>query len=148
MAKFTTNTKPFLHALTTCAKAINNNGIVPAASCYRITNETIQACNLEISISIPFPGKTKDKFDIMVAADKLRPYIASLDEQEITVEWETIDMLIKITSSTGSCEIQGEIGTDFPEIKVTNGNEIELDMADLVEGFYRTAYSTMKNNTS
>lgn len=136
------NSKQLLQVLNLCSKAINTNNIVPAASCFKFsatpTELTIQSCNLEVSMQTSLP--CEGEVNVLIPADKIIKLLSSLPDQGVTIDVDA-EFNISIVASSGTYELSGYDGSDFPEIKTESGNEITVEPDDLTAAIYSTAYA-------
>lgn len=141
--KLTINSKKLLTALNLCAKAISQNNIVPATSCYRIktiaTGLEISACNLEISMQTEIAGEF-EIVDVLIPADKIKNLLSSLPDQGLLFEIAE-DFEITITALSGQYSLSGYSGNDFPEIKVETDTDVTIPAEDLSEAIYATSFA-------
>jgi len=131
-----------INALNIASKALGS-GFVIATTCFRFHDNSITACNMEISIScrIDLPD-----IDILIPGEQIKNLIASLPDQPIIFDIDGID--IKIKTSSGVYEMVGETGEDFPTIKTVSESEITLPFEDLTEALFRTSYTKLNDSTA
>lgn len=146
---FTLNSKILLQAFLLCAKGINQNNILPAASCYRLLSIEgaieVSSCNLEISMSTKISSDISG-IDVLIPAEKITKLLSSLPDQGIRID-VTDDFEITITALSGQYSMSGFDGKDFPTIKVDTSNSLLIPADDLSEAIYATSYARSSDQT-
>jgi DNA polymerase-3 subunit beta len=143
---FTTNCKTLLSALQLCGKAVSQNNIIPASSCFRFQISDIlkiSSCNLEVSMETQIPA-TGDICDILIPADKIVTLLSKLPNQELSfIVDEKFE--ITITALSGKYSLSGYDGKDFPVIKTDKGISVIIDSQDLTAAICATSYARGTN---
>lgn len=142
--KISISSKTLLSALSICQKAVNSNGIVSATSNFRFQatcNELhISSCNLEVSMETKITAMIEGEIDALIPADKITKLLSSLPEQGITIDIAP-DYNITVTALSGTYELPGDNGSEFPRITTDTTTEITIPSEDLTAAIYSTAYA-------
>ncbi len=136
------NSKKLLQAFSKCQKAVSTNRVVPATENFHTVGKsgviTITACNLEVSIQTQIEAEFTAEFDILAPAVKILDFVKKLADQPITITISDT-YLLTIKHNSGSANMQGEPGKDFPAIETKDGKTIAIP--DLSAELYSVAYA-------
>lgn len=136
------NSKKLLLAFAKCQKAVSTSKIVPATENFHLVGKDgiiqISACNLEVSIETQIEADFKGEFNILAPAIKIMDFVKKLADQPLTITISET-YLITIKHASGSANMQGEVGFDFPVIETTDGKVINI--SDLSTELYSVAYA-------
>lgn len=142
MTTISINSKKLLTALTKCQKAVSTNKVVPAAENFHLVGKDgvihVSACNLEVSIETQIAAEFTAEFDILAPAVKLLDFVKKLADQPITITISDA-YLITIKHNSGSANMQGENGENFPKIDTTGGKTINVP--DFASELYSVAFA-------
>lgn len=132
-------------ALQTCSKATGD--FIPASQCFRLKSDgqlEISCCNNEFSISTQLDTGCPDAFDILLDANKLKSWIASIAEQPVTLDIGKTS--VTISAGKANCSLPFEPGENMPTIKHDSEGKFTLPFEDLTEALFKTAYARKVDN--
>ena len=118
--KFNANSSELSKKLSVAAIAISPKSIMPILEDFLLTLEgnllTINATNLEISVSLGLEVTGHENGKIAVSSKILLDTLRSLPEQPVTIEL-TENNIIQLTSSFGQYKMASDDADDFPTVE-------------------------------
>lgn len=130
-------------ALELVGKISNKSLTLPVLQCVRLEAKnkiiTLEATNLEVTISIPLTGTVHEEGVVAIPAQTLLQSIQFISQKEITLRTEDQVLQLETTSSNTSIKIFSP--EEFPTIHRVNGEELTLNSASFAYGIKSVAFS-------
>ena len=119
-----------IRALELVGKVSNKSLTLPVLQCVRIEAKagliTIEATNLEITISIPVTGTITEEGVVAVPSQTLLQSVQFITERDVTLRTE--DQVLQIETSNSNTSIKTFPADEFPTIHKIHGEELSLSV--------------------
>ena len=130
-------------ALELIGKVSSKNLTLPVLQCVRIEAAgeviTLEATNLEISISVPLKGSVVEEGVVAVPAQTLLQSIQFIPQREVTLRTE--DQVLQLETETSNTSIKTFLAEEFPIIHKITGEEISINAAQFAHGIRSVAFA-------
>ncbi|ELR99660.1 DNA polymerase III subunit beta [Gloeocapsa sp. PCC 73106] len=112
---------------------------------------TLTSFDLSMSISTHFPAEISHEGKITLPAKLLTDIVSRLPEGEIMMFYEPDDLednpLFTITSASGRFQIRSMGAEEYPELPVVEGENLNLPVSTLMQGFKSAAFAASPDET-
>lgn len=116
---------------------------LPVLQCVRIEAKagliTIEATNLEITISIPVTGTITEEGVVAVPSQTLLQSVQFITERDVTLRTE--DQVLQIETSNSNTSIKTFPADEFPTIHKIHGEELSLNTRSFAFGIKSVAFA-------
>jgi DNA polymerase III subunit beta len=130
-------------ALELVGKISTKSVTLPVLQCVRLeaNNNTItlEATNLEISITIPLPGTVGEEGVVAVPSQTLLQSIQFISEKEVTLRAE--EQVLQLETNTSNTSIKVFPVDEFPTIHKLQGEELSLNTSSFAHGIKSVAFA-------
>lgn len=131
------------NALELVGKISSKSLTLPVLQCVRIeakgTSITLEATNLEISITVPLTGIVVEEGVVAVPAQTLLQSIQFISQKEITLRTE--DQVLQLETISSNTSIKIFSVDEFPTIHKVVGEEISINSSTFAYGIKSVAFS-------
>lgn len=130
-------------ALELVGKISSKNLTLPVLQCVRIHAQkagiTIEATNLELSISVPLSGTVTEEGIVAVPAQTLLQSIQFVSQKELTLRTE--DQVLQLETTTSNTSIKMFPADEFPTLHRVTGEELSLNAVSFAYGIKSVAFA-------
>jgi DNA polymerase-3 subunit beta len=138
--------KEKLHiAVSKADKVSSKNITLPILSCLLFETKknllVIRSTNMDLGLEISIPVKVEEEGKVAVPAQVLSSFLNNLADDK-NLRLETVDNLLKISSSNSEANIKTFLAEDFPTVPmIDEGKVCKINSKDLIEGIKSVIYS-------
>lgn len=135
--------------LSFSSRFVSPRAQLPILANYKITIKgtqlTVQATNLEMSISAPIGASVEEEGEIAVPARVLTDLLSALHSEKITLSSE--GEILKIEAEGFKSSVAGLNVSDFPDIPTGAENALALPKEKFLEAINKVLFSTSPDDT-
>lgn len=132
-----------IRSLELVGKISTKSATLPVLQCVRIEAKdgviTLEATNLEITISVPLPGTVAEEGVVAVPSQTLLQSIQFISQKEVTLRTE--DQVLQLETQTSNTSIKIFPVDEFPTIHQIHGEELTINTHTLAFGIKSVAFS-------
>jgi DNA polymerase III subunit beta len=149
--KFSVSSTELLKQLQVASGALGSNPVLPILEDFLFKIEgntlTIAASDLETSIATSIEVQADEDFAVAIPAKILLDTLKALPQQPVTVNINSENYGVEITSSYGKYRLSGENGGDFPNIPEADSvDTVKINSQYLLEGIGKTVFATSNDD--
>ncbi|MFA6227384.1 MAG: DNA polymerase III subunit beta [Candidatus Paceibacterota bacterium] len=139
--------KEKLHmAVSKAEKVASKNITLPVLSCLLFETKgntlVIRSTNLDLGLEISIPVKVEEEGKIAIPAQIISSFLNNLTDDK-NLRLETVDNLLKISSSSSEANIKTFSVDDFPTVPmIDEGKTCKVSSKDLLSGIRSVIYSS------
>jgi DNA polymerase-3 subunit beta len=130
-------------ALELIGKVSSKNITLPILQCVLVKADketvTLEATNLELSISIPLTAQVTEEGVVAVPTQTLLQSIQFISQKEITLRTE--EQVLQLETNTSNTSIKTYPAEDFPTIHKVTGEEMSINSNQFAHGIKSVAFA-------
>jgi hypothetical protein len=131
-------------ALEKVRPGLSNRGIIEQMSCFAFIDNRVVTYNDEISISHPVSGL--DGVTGAIKAEALYEFLRKVKEEEMDLEWEDNQVLIKAGNARAGLVFEREVRLPFYEVgEITDWQDLPEGIIDAFQFCYPCCSKSMRN---
>jgi DNA polymerase-3 subunit beta len=139
--------KEKLHiAVSKAEKVVGKNINLPVLSCLLFetkgNNLIIRSTNLDLGLEISIPVKVEEVGKIAIPANVISSFLNNINDDK-NIILETVDNVLKVSTSTSEANIKTLSPDDFPTVPVIDSEKTcKINSKDLINGIKSVIYSS------